>query len=566
MSSESFDDLDWLSSTDGTDSSADDLFDSIMREITAEATSHKAASAPEEAPKKAPVKAPRKVSTPKEPEAPATADEPVKPKKASKPAKAAPVEDFPTAPAPKKKSGTKKKKKKKRGSRIATAVFYTLYFLGIAIAAAAIYLTLVWLNGWLKDYQAAQPDVKSKEVFQQLFDKPDWAKLYEMAGEESTTYEGAAEYAAYMEKKIGSSKLDYVETSAGLTGNKKFIVRSDGEKVATFTLEGAGKTVTDIPNWHLGEVEVFYTRTKGATFTFPAGCTVYINDVPLGEEYTIESQSTFVSKYLTEATILSKVDTQTIDGFLVEPRVEIRDAEGNVVEAEFDPETNTYTVPYTAPASAAIPEDAKSAALKAAESYAGFMINASGSGKAVAKYFDTSANVYKQILSMNSELWMNSDRGHKFTDEQVSQYIPSGSEEFSVRVHVNMNVTCKDSTKKDYEVDTTMFFHKKSGSWVCYEMTNEEIEESSHTVRLTFMQDGSVLSSEFYETNITELQTPMVSVPSGKVFSGWVRQDIDEEGRTALTIVFEPDENGLVTFPAGSELKPQVLYPLFENA
>lgn len=560
MNSGSFDDMDWLAGLTTDDSGDDDLFESIMREISAEANSHRTGkAAPAEPEKEAPTAPVKKAPAPK--------PVPEKKKPAPKPVQEEPPvpEELPEEPkkAPK-KSG--KKKKKKRGPRIGSIIFYVLYFFGIAVAAAAIYFALVWLNGWLKDYQAAQPDVKSQQVFEQLFDSPDWASLYEMAGEQSTTYEGAAEYAAYMEQKIGSAKLDYVETSAGLSGDKKFIVRADGEKVATFTLEGAGKTVTDIPNWHLGQVEVFYTRTKGATFTFPAGCTVYVNDVPLGEEFTIESQSSFVSKYLSEPTILSKVDTQTISGFLVEPRVEIRDAEGNPVEAEYDPETNTYTVPYTAPAAMSAPEDARQAALNAAEAYAGFMINASGSGKAVARYFDTGANVYKQILSMNSELWMNSDRGHVFTEEQVSQYIPSGSEEFSIRVHVNMNVTCKDNTKKDYEVDTTMFFHKKSGSWVCYEMTNEEIGESSHVVRLTFKQDDAVLSSEFYETNTTEIHTPMVSVPNGKVFSGWVRQDIDEEGRTALTIVFEPDENGLVTLPAGNELRPQVLYPLFENA
>ena len=59
----------------------------------------------------------------------------------------------------------------------------------------------------------------------------------------------------------------------------------------------------------------------------------------------------------------------------------------------------------------------------------------------------------------------------------------------------------------------------------------------------------------------------IATVPEGKVFSGWVRETINEDGSTTLTVMFEPDpETGKVSIPEGTVLEPMVLYALFEDA
>ena len=83
-------------------------------------------------------------------------------------------------------------------------------------------------------------------------------------------------------------------------------------------------------------------------------------------------------------------------------------------------------------------------------------------------------------------------------------------------------------------------------------------------VRLTFMNGDTVLSSEFVKTDATELDTPLVSAPEGKVFIGWYRIDKYDNG-TTYTMVFDPDENGHVTIPNGTTLEPMTLYALFET-
>ena len=79
---------------------------------------------------------------------------------------------------------------KKNGPRLGGVIFYTLYFLFIFLFFVAVYFGLNWLQGWLVDYEGAQPTTKSKEVFQQLFDDPDWGALYDAAGIADTEYEG----------------------------------------------------------------------------------------------------------------------------------------------------------------------------------------------------------------------------------------------------------------------------------------------------------------------------------------------------------------------------------------
>ena len=68
---------------------------------------------------------------------------------------------------------------------------YSLYVLGIAAFFVGLHYATNWLDGWLTDYEAAQPDVKCRAVFAQLFEKPDWEALYTQAGCSDTEYESA---------------------------------------------------------------------------------------------------------------------------------------------------------------------------------------------------------------------------------------------------------------------------------------------------------------------------------------------------------------------------------------
>lgn len=451
---------------------------------------------------------------------------------------------------------------KKKGPRLGGVIFYTFYFMFILVFFVGTYFGLNWLNGWLADYEAAQPTVKCEEVFQQLFGDPDWEALYEDSGVEDTAYEGKAEFVAYMEEKVGSTPLTYMETSAGLSGDKKYIVKLGDEKIATFTLEGEAEHLTDIPDWQLGKVELFFEREESFYIENMDGHTVYVNDVALDESFTIQKATTMAQDYLPIGTTGARMCTQLVTDLMAVPTVTVFDEKGNEMPVTYNAENRTFTEQTEANT---ITEEQQEAALGAIKAYSQWMI-AKGSRADIAKYFDASSEVYSTI-TRTTELWVQKNNGYRFSDESVTDYCRYSENLFSVRVGITLNVTRTDGTVRQFEVDQALFFRKQdSGKWLCYAMTNKNVSEPVGEVRLTFMDGETELFSDFYATDAEHLVTPLVSAPDGKVFAGWITIDENEEGKTVYTVVFQPDEQGNVSIPEGTVLQPMTLYAWYENA
>ena len=458
---------------------------------------------------------------------------------------------------------------KKRGPRTGGVIFYSFYFGLILVFFVGVFIGLNWLNGWLKDYQAAQPTIKCQQVFDELFATPDWAQLYRLAGDPTgtgtnrydTQFEGSDAYVRYMQEKVGSQQLEYVETSGGLTG-KKYLVRLGTEKLASFTLTGQQDSITDIPDWQLGEVELFITRNESIRIRKLENHVAYVNNTPLSEDYTIQIASTKADE---ELPVEERVRTsiQEVDGLMTAPELLVYDQTGAPIDVRYNSDSGMYEEQIS---SIAITDEERSAVFGALEAYAGFMINASGSRAAVSQYFKGGTQTYNDIVAMNGELWMNSDRGHDFRDQEILGFTSRSDTMFSVRASMIMHVINKDNTEKDYSIVQSMYFSYENGKWVCTEMTNEDITTPVGEVRLTFFDAaGTQLSTAFYSTESKSLTAPVVDIPVGKVFSGWATVETNEAGQKTWTVVFQPDEAGNVTLPDGYNLTPMKLYPLFQN-
>ena len=457
----------------------------------------------------------------------------------------------------------------KRGPRTGSMVFYGFYFGLILVFFVGVFITLNWLNGWLGKYEAAQPTIKCQQVFDQLFANPDWAQLYRLAGDPTgtgtnkydTQFEGQDAFVRYMTEKVGAQQLSYVETSGGLTG-KKYLVRLGTEKLASFTLLGQQENIIDIPDWQLGEVELFLNRNQSIKIRKMENHVAYINNNPLSDDYTIQIASTKADeRQAAENRIRTSI--QEVDGLLTTPELLVYDQTGAPIEVRYNADSGMFEEQISA---IAITDEERSAVFGALEAYAGFMINASGSRAAVAKYFDGGSQTYNDIVKMNGELWMNADRGHDFLNEEILGYTKHSDTLFSVRASMVMHVKNKDNTEKDYNVTQSMYFQYKNNKWVCTEMTNEDITAPVGEVRLSFYDNaGNLLSSDFYSTGIKSLTTPVVTAPAGKVFKGWATVETNDQGQKTWNVVFQPDEMGNVTFPDGYNLVPMKLYPLFQT-
>ena len=495
------------------------------------------------------------------------------------------------AEAPKKKAPPVKKavpaaeqsapaKKQKKGPRVGSVIFYTIYFLFILAFFGALYLGLNWLHGWLSDFEAAQPTLKAKQVFEEVFTDPDWGALYEAAGAKDSPYEGKEEYVNYMEEKVGDAKLTYVETSAGLDKTKKkFIVKLGDEKVATFTLTDRNnvgnmdltdltnleniKDMADIPDWQLGAVEVFFERVGTYYIVKMGDHTASINGVALDDSFTIQKATTVAEKYLPEGTNGFITCIQQIDGLMEVPDVTIVDGAGNPLEVTYDEAARTFTAKTE---SNTMTEDQSALALEAAKVYSLWMIDEEHDRAAVAKYFDASSDAYSRIVK-STELWMQNHNGYRFENDAVTDYARYSDDIFSVRVKTDLIVTRTDGSNKVYAFNQSMFFQKnEAGKWLCFESTNVDVSEPVGKVRLSFMQGDVMLTTDFYETDAKEVITPKLPVPEGQVFSGWVTISTQEDGTTVYNLEFQPGEDGTVKLPEGNTLRPMTLYALFQDA
>ena len=221
-------------------------------------------------------------------------------------------------PAPVKKSG---KRKKKKGNRTVTIIFYTFYFALVASCLAGMFFLNGWLTDWLTDYEASQPTTKCAEIFQETFADPNWEALYDMAGLQDTAYEGSEAFASFMETKASGKELTYVETSAGLSGGHKYLLKLEGETIGYFTLEDHAPKGADVADWKLGTVSLNTSYDQSVTIQTMEGITVYINGVALTDDNTIRIGTTRVEDYLPEGVYGPRIYTQYLEGLMVAPLV-----------------------------------------------------------------------------------------------------------------------------------------------------------------------------------------------------------------------------------------------------
>lgn len=461
---------------------------------------------------------------------------------------------------PKKKPA--KKGGKKKSSRKGSAVFYTFYFMFVLLFAVASFLGYRWLEGWLADYEAA--NAKCQEVFEELFGDPDWGELYDMADVEDTLFEGRDLYIAHMQSKVGDAQLTCMETSAGLSQSRKYVVRLGNEKIAAFTMEGQRKYITDIPDWHLGKVELFLNRNNTIRIQKKEGNTAYVNGVALDDSYTIQIAGTAAEDFLPMGLTGIRMCTQEVQGLMAEPAVTIMDETGANLVVDYDEVSGCYIARTDFNT---ISDEHRELALEAVKTYCKWMIKEINGRANIAKYYDPSSDIYRDIVSAQENSWIEEHNGYKFDNESVSGYTMYGTDIFSVRVGLSLSVTNPDGTVKEYVFDQALFFNKKDEDrWLCYEMTDKDVSLPRGEVRLTFMDGEEVLTTDFYDTDATDLIVPVLSAPEGKVFAGWVLKTVDENGHTAQTVVFRPDHEGKVQIPEGTTLVPMVLHAFYQDA
>lgn len=478
---------------------------------------------------------------------------------------AVPVEERSTAPAPRShpEAGDVTPRRRRRRKRIAWGklVFYGIWLLLIVAFFIGMGIVKGALLDWLVEFEASQPDNQSAQMFERYFADPDWAELYRMAGIEDTAFEGVQAYSDYMEQTVGSAEITMVETSAGLTGGKKYVIRATlGEQgyfnFATFTLVDKKAEDDLISDWQLGEVQIFtwnedqsmqFSRDLGYAFLVAPDSVVTVNGVVLDESYVQRTVSTVAENYLPEGVHGYRLAELRVEGLLTEPTILVTNAQGQAAELDYDAEKRTFTERIVRPT---ITDEEYTTVVKAAQTYCRYMIGAVGAWD-LRSYFDHTTQIYDTITTNTT--WMQGYTGYDFGEETVSDFYRYSDSLYSARVTLALNVTRPDGTVKVYELGSSFFLELQTDGWRVIEMTNVDVQAQTSMVRLTYVDGDTVLASQMVAADSRRLTPPEVTVPEGQTFLGWYV----EAGR------LETDTDGTIQLPTDLQLEPMTVYALF---
>lgn len=244
---------------------------------------------------------------------------------------------------------TRKRRKKKS---IFKSAFYRVYFALVILALIAIAGGTLWLNGALKDYETSQPKYAAQPVGQ-LFESRNFDRLYALDTSAAAVSGGDKEfYVESMEALTEGKRVEWTETFTGNADERRYNVKLDGEKFATFTLVPSGQTTAQGNRlWQLGSVTTNVTlkepdptpvptpeptpvpETHVCSVSAPRGCTVTVNGVTLTADNASVSEKPLYDEGFLPPDIPGPVmlvyEYETIDQFV---EVSVADENGAPVE------------------------------------------------------------------------------------------------------------------------------------------------------------------------------------------------------------------------------------------
>lgn len=449
----------------------------------------------------------------------------------------------------------------RRRKRCRGALRFWIGILAVVLAGLILLCcAMTPLRSVLEQYEAAQYDHVGEAVYELLFADPDWELLYDLAGVENTIYEGRDAYVQYMTEKVDGRELTMVETSAGLSGQRRYLLRCEDETLAAFDLCSTEDPGALFPGWTLSDVEVYFTRSESvAVMTLPEN-TVYINGVPLNESSITVSVCTAAEDYLPEDVHGYRWVQLNVEGFLVEPEVIVLDAYNNPVSVYYSEANDLYSTQI--PESPEMTDEEYAIVYDAIKAQAQFALRAINIAQ-LRQYFDSGSQAYADLC--DADPFVKSYQSYTYNDEAltVTDFRRYSDDLFSVRVQLSMSIKIRWKTYETYELDATYFFTRGgSGVYLVSDIVEDDLTRQITKYHLGYYSGDTLLGENMAEATATVFTPPTVYDSDGNAPTGWAIREQDG----SYTIVLENQGDGTYTLAEGQTLRPMDLYPVYITA
>ncbi len=171
----------------------------------------------------------------------------------------------------------------------------------IVIALLGIIATFV-IHAILTDifdhYEASRPKYLAEEYFNEIFNDDDYELLYKAAGFDENSYLSKDEFNRWFKDLTDGKEINYKETSAGLSGNSKYIIYLDNKKLGEFLLIPTGiKTKWNFDILVKDEITLELPTDNAYVIRVRQGSTLTVNGVQLDDKYITENGNLISGAY-----------------------------------------------------------------------------------------------------------------------------------------------------------------------------------------------------------------------------------------------------------------------------
>lgn len=338
------------------------------------------------------------------------------------------------------------------------SLFTIIYLSCVAFSIVAIFIFLLWLKGWVSNYNERIPETISQKFFNETFINTNTDKIIEMSGITHSEFETTDDLKKYLSDNF-KNDISYTSVATGDDNVKKYIIKSGEYKIAEFKLENDGKS------WNTSSLDLFLPSSDKKVFKILSSDTLYINGKAVSKDYITSTEAHKFSAYLPEWVEAPEWVIYTVDGLVGEPEFTVKDRNGESPELVDDNGILTEQIVYDKDEPAVMER-----ILAGAKQYAICMQN-DASKYSVFTYFEKYTDLYDRIMSVeNMFVWDHN--GYDFEDVEVSEFFRYDNDTVSLRVrfvHI-----LKMNGREDYRnpTDITYFARLIDGEYMIFAAYN----------------------------------------------------------------------------------------------
>lgn len=339
--------------------------------------------------------------------------------------------------------------------------FYKIYFSVLCSFVILLIVSSVAFYCFIDSYNDGIHETVSKNFFNEIFADKNIDQMLEISGIKPSEFESIDDLKSYISHHLdGKLTYTYITSTENSDDTRKYIVKSDDYKIATFTLAQdenkdyyPSSLILHLPKTHETEVQILDSST------------LYINGVKAENKYIYVTYPHKNAEYLPENVPSPNWTKYKITGLTKDPEIVVIDRNGNKpVLTESDGILCETVIPD--------PDEKEviTRLVTAAKEYAKCMQYDAPKNK-VLPYFESGTTLYESIKTVeNMFVWDHA--GFAFEDEEVTDFMRY--DENTVSLRIAFTHILKKHGKEDYRdrTDITYFARKTDGEYLIYDRYN----------------------------------------------------------------------------------------------